>query len=81
MQKAANVTVASTTASKSLYFAEKSSPAKTSRFLTHSCGRRATITARTGPRRGLEVRPPAATSATCCSGLSLVKGLAMDREG
>ena len=81
MQNAAKVTVASTTASKSRNLAEKSSPAKTSRFLTHSCGRRATIAARTGPRRGLEAGPSAATSATCGSGLSLVRGPAMDREG
>ena len=81
MQNAAKVTVASTIASKSLNLAEKSRPAKTSRFLTHSCGRRATIAARTGPRRGLGVRPPAATSATCGSDLSLVRGPAMDREG
>ena len=52
MQKATKVTVAATIASKSSNFAEKSRPAKTSRFLTHSCGRRATITARSGPRRG-----------------------------
>ena len=52
MQKAAKVTVAATIAPGSSNFAEKIRPAKTSRFLTHSCGRSATIVARTGPRRG-----------------------------
>ena len=70
MQKAAKVTVASTIASKSLNFAENSRPAKTSRFLTHSCGRSATIAARTGPRRGFGTGRPAAASATCGSARS-----------
>ena len=81
MQNAAKVIVASTIASKSLNFAEKSSPAKTSRFLTHSCGRSALIVARTGPRRGLEDRPSAAICATPGSSRSFVTGPAMNREG
>ena len=52
MQKATKVTVAAMIASVSSNLPENSSPANTSRFLTHSCGRIATITALTGPRRG-----------------------------
>src|SRR5262245_58134422 len=52
MQKAMKVTVAATTASTSSNLPENSRPANTSRFLTHSCGRMATIAALTGPRRG-----------------------------
>jgi hypothetical protein len=81
MQKATKVTVAARIASTSSNLPEKSSPAKTSRFLTHSCGRRATIAARRGLRRGFEVRPSAAAESTCGSGLSLVRGAAMTREG
>ena len=80
MQKAAKVTVASTIASKSLNLAENSRPAKTSRFLTHSCGRIALIAARTGPRRGLGDSPPVAIGSTCGSVRSW-RASAMKREG
>jgi hypothetical protein len=81
MQKAAKVTVASATAPVSLNFAENSRPAKTSRFLTHSCGRRATIAACTRLRRGFCALPSGAISAARGSVRSSVKGPAMDREG
>ena len=79
-QNAAKVTVASATASNSLNFAEKSRPAKTRVFLTHSWGRIALRAARKGPRRGFTGAPSGAACATSGS-LRSWRASAMKREG
>src|SRR5688500_3744377 len=71
MQNAKNVTVAARIASTSSNLAENRSPAKTSRFLTHSCGRMALMAARTGPRRGRGDSPSEGGSSVT-AGLSIV---------
>jgi hypothetical protein len=53
MQKETKVRTASSTSWGWLNLPEKSSPAKTKRFLIHSCGRPVLIAARSGERRGL----------------------------
>ena len=52
--------VASSTSCGWLNLPEKSRPAKTKRFLIHSCGRPVLIAARSGERAALPARPSAA---------------------
>ena len=72
-QKAAKVSVASSTSCGWSNLPEKSTPAKTKRFLIHSCGRPVLTAARSGERRGTTGSPigggasPAAAGTVGCS--------------